>query len=463
MSKFKMLIAGVLLAGISLSACGGSSATEESIPERQKNAALGASCADGGVCAVGDVGPGGGIVFYAGAKQFACGAALERLCRYLEVAPNGWGLNPPTRCTTEATAIADPKCVWADKAVVLGPNTQGVAIGTGFKNSLAVNKIFNTSGRASKAARAYEGGAKKDWYLPAKDELNELCKFAHSQTTGDVTKVCADGDLITGFTADNYWSSSERAAYGTWTQFFPGGSQFDHGKFMAWPVRPIRAFAKEVTTTTIAALAITTTTTTLAPTTTTTTTLAPTCATGGPCAIGETGPGGGVIFYVDAQKFPCGATLATTCSYMEAAPSGWSVSPASGCDRAGNQTTDPICVFSGDNSTLIGSTSWGVKMGSGFKNTMSILGVSSTGGRAASSAQAYRGGGLSDWYLPAREELNAMYLNASKIGGFNMLTNYWSSTEFNGVKAWYQYFKNGGQYSAQKANNNYSVRPVRAG
>jgi hypothetical protein len=47
------------------------------------------------------------------------------------------------------------------------------------------------------------------------------------------------------------------------------------------------------------------------------------CSEGGSCAIGETGPGGGVIFYKASTPFSCGPTRAATCSYLEAAPNGW--------------------------------------------------------------------------------------------------------------------------------------------
>ena len=73
-------------------------------------------------------------------------------------------------------------------------------------------------------------------------------------------------------------------------------------------------------TTTVAA-----TTTTVAATTTTvaatTTTVALACASGGLCAVGDTGPGGGIVFYVHANgTFACGETLNQNCTYLEAAP-----------------------------------------------------------------------------------------------------------------------------------------------
>ena len=56
------------------------------------------------------------------------------------------------------------------------------------------------------------------------------------------------------------------------------------------------------------------------------------------------------------------------------------------------------------------------------------------------------------WRLPTRDELNTLYQNKDKIGGFAItnysLKDYWSSTEgrndFGGF-AWYQDFNNGNQ------------------
>jgi hypothetical protein len=73
--------------------------------------------------------------------------------------------------------------------------------------------------------------------------------------------------------------------------------------------------------------------------------------------------------------------------------------------------------------------------------------------------------GKSDWYLPARAELNLLWLNRAAIdagaaGNFTT-SNYWSSTEYGTSDAWYQNFGSGGQDGINKTNN-YDVRCVRA-
>jgi hypothetical protein len=64
------------------------------------------------------------------------------------------------------------------------------------------------------------------------------------------------------------------------------------------------------------------------------------------------------------------------------------------------------------------------------------------------------------WRLPTKDELNILYENKEKIGGFSN-SLYWSSTEHdnNGI-AWFQFFNNGLQWSNYKLNI-LSVRAVR--
>ena len=63
------------------------------------------------------------------------------------------------------------------------------------------------------------------------------------------------------------------------------------------------------------------------------------------------------------------------------------------------------------------------------------------------------------WRLPNKDELNILYKNKDKIGGFAN-SSYWSSTEYGSTDAWYQYFANGDQDSFYKNDTSY-VRAVR--
>ena len=70
--------------------------------------------------------------------------------------------------------------------------------------------------------------------------------------------------------------------------------------------------------------------------------------------------------------------------------------------------------------------------------------------------------GYSDWHLPSKEELNALFVNLKQVGvgGFADYY-YWSSTEYNNSYAWIQDFDGGKQYDDYKSDK-YYVRAVRA-
>ena len=99
-------------------------------------------------------------------------------------------------------------------------------------------------------------------------------------------------------------------------------------------------------------------------------------------------------------------------------------------------------------------------LGTGNDNTATIFANQGAGNYAAKLCSDLVLGGHSDWFLPSKDELNKLYLNKVAIGGF---TNnpYWSSSEVNDSKAWFQDFVYGDQYNLSKANT-YLVRAIRA-
>jgi hypothetical protein len=173
--------------------------------------------------------------------------------------------------------------------------------------------------------------------------------------------------------------------------------------------------------------------------------------------VGQTGPGGGKVFYVAATAFSCGPTLTATCTYLEAAPSGW------------NTDADPSLTWStnvNNNQTtrVPGAGALQTAIGTGYQNSDAI--AAQTGNVAASSAavvaRAYRGNSLSDWYLPSKDELNELRAQRITAGGFQD-GNYWSSSESNtnSSLAWRQVFGNNFQNEGFKSAAD-AVRPVRA-
>jgi hypothetical protein len=88
--------------------------------------------------------------------------------------------------------------------------------------------------------------------------------------------------------------------------------------------------------------------------------------------VGDTGPGGGKVFYVAPTTFASpGSACGTACKYLEAAPIGWitAATPAgqTNCKVAGTSTADPKCEWSGNTTTRIGTTSNAI--GAGYANT----------------------------------------------------------------------------------------------
>ncbi|MFH1224133.1 MAG: DUF1566 domain-containing protein [Pseudomonadota bacterium] len=78
----------------------------------------------------------------------------------------------------------------------------------------------------------------------------------------------------------------------------------------------------------------------------------------------------------------------------------------------------------------------GITLGTGSINTDKIIKKIKEQGHvatdyAAGLARSHNGGGYHDWYLPSKDELNKLYLNRVKIGGF-ALDTYWSSSEHDG-------------------------------
>lgn len=162
--------------------------------------------------------------------------------------------------------------------------------------------------------------------------------------------------------------------------------------------------------------------------------------------VGDTGPGGGIIFFVDRYNEHSGFT------YLEVAPVGVQVQRSWATNVNSNQST----VVSGADSKALGA---------GYQNTLDI--VAQTGNVAATCAAAYcadlTSGGQSDWYLPSLAEIKMVYdvvhLQLG-VGGF-AADYYWSSSELYAILAWFQNFNDGLQDNSAKDNTTLYVRPVR--
>ena len=184
--------------------------------------------------------------------------------------------------------------------------------------------------------------------------------------------------------------------------------------------------------------------------------------------IGDTGPGGGIVFFVDRYNEYSGFT------YLEVAPNEvdtgaagtdaivWSTSAAK-CyaDAAGSTTADQSCAsesiypdtVSGTTRTASRATS--TRIGSGSANTLAIIArhdavdpATSKALYAAGSADNYSntptgGSAVTDWFLPSYSEMVMLFQNFSQfkpgaltLSATGTCSAYWTSSEKIKDEAW---------------------------
>ncbi len=172
-----------------------------------------------------------------------------------------------------------------------------------------------------------------------------------------------------------------------------------------------------------------------------------------PFAVGDTGPGGGIIVY-DHGSFVAINGISGTLRYIEAAPSGWSGG------------ADPTSVFSTITNAYAGT---GSSMAVGYYNTNKIVVQNSGAASAALVAKSCTSGGLNDWVLPSQGDMIYLYTNRSAIGVSSI---YWCSTEPSSDGLWgtsinldvsgsYNWVGADPCVNANLKTNSYKVHPVR--
>ncbi len=149
--------------------------------------------------------------------------------------------------------------------------------------------------------------------------------------------------------------------------------------------------------------------------------------------IGDTGPAGGIVFYVDG----------TGGSGLEAAP---------------EHQDDGTGAEWGCYGTYVPGAD-GTAIGTGALNTAQIVAACGAG-TAAGLADNYTLNGYDDWFLPSFDELNALYAARGIVGGYARYY-YWSSSEYNANNAWSQDFRIGVPYDFNK-DDAFRVRAIRA-
>jgi hypothetical protein len=198
----------------------------------------------------------------------------------------------------------------------------------------------------------------------------------------------------------------------------------------------------------------------------------------GAYSIGDTGPGGGKIFYFNEVSFLCGPTHEASCNYLEAAPSGWG--------GVGEQyklwsieeswNADVLTI---ENEVSENNLSAGI--GLGYLNSIEIVSQGNDETTAAGASRAYNGGSLNDWYLPTTAELNQMCKwqrglawtsDATVCAGGTINTGrgasgfedylYWSSSESSANYSWLQDLDSGVQQNNWDKGYEMLTRPIRA-
>lgn len=157
--------------------------------------------------------------------------------------------------------------------------------------------------------------------------------------------------------------------------------------------------------------------------------------------LGDTGPGGGIIFFVDRFDDYSGFT------YLEAAP-----------------TTLVAGVWCTGSTTLLNALYYGLNgsIGSGYSNTVAML---PCGTGAVKSADTYVSpNGTSDWFLPSFNELFTLINNFRLLGlgGFTSTTvQYWTSTGYDATQALYVATNTLGNLTASSKTLAWKTWPIR--
>jgi uncharacterized repeat protein (TIGR02543 family) len=155
---------------------------------------------------IGETGPAGGLVFYDSGNYY-------QGWRYLEAAPSD-----------QSEGIV----WWNGSNVTTG--TAATMIGSGSANTTAIIAAQGTGSYAASLCANLVLGGYDDWFLPSKDELNQMYQNL---------KVAGRG----GFESAIYWSSSGFLDNGAWNENFSNGQQQGGVRyFSSGHVRAVRAF-----------------------------------------------------------------------------------------------------------------------------------------------------------------------------------------------------------------------------
>jgi hypothetical protein len=183
----------------------------------------GTSCATGGYCRVGDIGPGGGIVFIDTSTASSDG-------RIYEVAPQNWSGSDDL--STVATYCSNNN-------LNLGATQTGIGWGETNTNLAKISCLGGAVGKVNSFNLSNNTGY-SDWFIPSRYEAVELAKIP--ATAGLL-------NIGSNWTVGNwgYWASTEVSSSVMWSightgATFAGNANVLKSEAYRNMVRPIRAF-----------------------------------------------------------------------------------------------------------------------------------------------------------------------------------------------------------------------------
>ena len=129
---------------------------------------------------------------------------------------------------------------WSTEEVV----TNATSTTDGMANMTAIQSISGWEEKypAFKWCDDYaDASDNSEWYLPAKDELEQLCSVKDTVNAA-IEKITAGDDTVTKLGTGWYWSSSQYNLNSAWGQRFSDGYQGNSSKYNTKSVRAVRAY-----------------------------------------------------------------------------------------------------------------------------------------------------------------------------------------------------------------------------
>jgi hypothetical protein len=183
----------------------------------------GTTCATGGYCRVGDIGPGGGIVFIDTSTASSDG-------RIYEVAPQNWSGSDDL--STVATYCSN-------NTLNLGATQVGIGWGETNTNLAKTSCLGGAVGKVNSFNQGNSTGY-SDWFIPSKNEAVELAKIPATAGLLNIGNNWSTGKW--GYWASTEFSSSVMWSIGHTGASFNGTANVSKSEASQNMVRPVRAF-----------------------------------------------------------------------------------------------------------------------------------------------------------------------------------------------------------------------------